>query len=83
MANKKTTSKAAQVASSTKRKEFESKNGKDKDKKQAEPQEEQKKDIPVRLITSLSALALFVLFGVIFFNPDGAIINIFYNRTNI
>ena len=78
MANKKTTSKAAQVASSSKKKEAASKNHKEKETKEVQNEQEHKKDIPVRLITSLSALALFVLFGVIFFNPDGAIVNIFY-----
>ena len=78
MANKKTTSKAAQVASSSKKKEAASKNPKEKETKEGQNEQEKKKDIPVRLITSLSALALFVLFGVIFFNPDGAIVNIFY-----
>ena len=78
MAYKKTTSKAAQVESSTKNKENNSKNTTEKKSKDTQNEPEKKRDIPIRLITSLSALALFVMFGVIFFNPDGAIIGIFY-----
>ena len=77
MAQKKTTSKAAQVASSAKKTPNHSKASPDKHKK-GQPEPENKKEIPIRLITSLVSLALFLLFGVIFFNPDGAIIGLIY-----
>ncbi len=50
-------------------------------KKQAEkkqPEKQERVRIPVRLVSSVIALSLFVLFLVMFLNPDGALVNLVY-----
>ena len=82
MAQKKTTSKAAKAAASSKsvktaarssasvKSTDTKKNGNTKAQSEAP-----KREVPIRLITSLVFLAAFLLFGVIFINSDGAIIS--------
>ena len=78
MAQKKKTSKAAQVASSAKKKNVSYKKSTGKSWASSADAPEKKREVPLRLITSLISLGLFVLFGIIFFNPDGAIIGALY-----
>ncbi len=78
MAQKKTTSQAQKAASKSKAKSKTSQNNESKTKKPAE-QEEQKFQIPPRFISSAIFGGLFVLFLVIFFNHDGALIKLIYN----
>ncbi len=42
------------------------------------PKKEEKTRVPDRLINAIVAAAMFILFLVIFLNPDGALINLFY-----
>ena len=76
MAQKKTTSQAQKAASKSKSKT--AKNTASKTKKPVE-QEEQKFHIPPRFISSAIFGSLFVLFLVIFFNHDGALIKLIYH----
>ena len=74
MAQKKTTTQAQRAASK-------SKNGKTdaaKNKKKDAQPEEQKFQIPPRLISSVICGGLFVLFFVIFLNQDGALTKLIY-----
>ena len=69
MAQRKTNSKAERVTAA---KRNAGKNNK------AKNSAEKKRDVPVRLIISVSALALFVLFLVILLNSEGAVTKLFY-----
>ena len=53
---------------------------KSNNKKYDKVQQKKERDIPVRLIVALSALALFVLFVVILLNPEGVLIQFFYRQ---
>ncbi len=77
MAQKKTTSQAQKAASKSKAKSQTAKNSDSKTNKPAE-QEEPKFQIPPRFISSAIFGCLFVLFLVIFFNHDGALIKLIY-----
>ena len=89
MAQKKNSSKAAQVAASSRKKAGSGKSGAESKKKTDSKRADNKKndsktpekgrDIPVRLISSIVFLALFVLFLVIFITPNGAILHLLYN----
>ena len=70
MAEKKKQSHAEKAASQAKGKSTNNKSRKSGDKKQSQPA---KTDIPVRVISSLIFVSLFVLLLVLFINNDGAI----------
>ena len=80
MATKKSTSQAQRAASGSSRKPAAGKNTKQSAKsvQQTKPQKE-KVHIPARLISSTVIAALFVLFLVMFLNPDGALIKLIYD----
>ena len=80
MATKKSTSQAQRAASGSSRKPAAGKNTKQSAKsvQKTKPQKE-KVHIPARLISSTVIAALFVLFLVMFLNPDGALIKLIYD----
>ena len=71
MAQKKSISKAKKASTASKRNTSQNNKSKQVATK--------KRDVPVRLIVSLSALALFVLFLVILLNSEGAVTKLFYD----
>ncbi len=77
MAQSRKPTQASRAAASQKKSRSEKKTTEQKGSAKV-PQMQDKTDIPVRLITSLVFIALFILFLVILFNSDGAIINLFY-----
>ena len=81
MAQKKTSTQASRVASSKKNSSTSKKSNSSSGKKQETGKvvPAQKTEIPIRLISSLVALAFFILFLAILFNSDGAIIQPFYH----
>ncbi len=76
MAAKKKKSRAEQAASAAKEKAY-----KNKKKSSGAKNSKEGKDnaVPVRLITSVVFLGMFILFLVIFFNPDGALTSLLAN----
>ena len=79
MANKKKLSSAEKAVSATKQKKSASKKNTSKSSKKSAAKETTGFSIPVRFITSVLCLGLFVLFGVIALNPEGALVTIFGN----
>ena len=78
MAEQKPKSQAEKAALAKKNKASASKTAQNtKNKKGSEKKQEDKILIPFRLVTSLICLALFVLFLVIFLQPDGALVKLF------
>jgi len=78
MAEQKPKSQAEKAALAKKSKASASKSAQNtKNKKGNEKKQEDKILIPFRLVTSLICLALFVLFLVIFLQPDGALVKLF------
>ena len=78
MADQKPKSQAEKAALAKKSKTSASKSAQNsKNKKGNEKKQEEKVLIPNRLITSLICLALFILFLVIFLQPDGALVKLF------
>ena len=75
MASKKPKTQAEQAASSAKKKASAKQNNSN-NKKSMPVKEPDKRRVPVRVITSLAFLGLFVLFLVIFFAPEGAILTL-------
>ena len=78
MANKKPKTQAEQAASSAKKKAS-AKQSNTSNKKTTPKNEVKERQVPVRVITSLVFLGLFVLFLVIFFAPEGAILTLIAN----
>ena len=79
MATKKT-SQAQRAASGSSKKPAPAKNTKQNSKTAiSKKPEKEKVHIPVRLISSTVIAALFVLFLVMFLNPDGALVKLIYN----
>ena len=81
MAAKKTTSQAEKAASQAKRKG--SPSGKSAGSKGGNPQKdavqsEKINQLPIRVIVSLVSLILFIVFLVMYWKPDGAVLKIFY-----
>ena len=74
MAPKKTSTQAQRAASKSKKR----KSDETKSKKNDAQQEEQKFQIPPRLISSVICAGLFILFFVIFLNQDGALTKLIY-----
>ena len=88
MATKKPVSQAQKTSSNTKKNVDTSKKntktaakatGKQTAKPSVKKAEEEKVHIPVRLISSTVIAAMFVLFLVMFLNPDGALVKFIYN----
>ncbi len=78
MADKKAKSQAEKAAQARKSKSGASSKASQNSKtKKAANDQEEKLIVPLRLITSLICLALFVLFLVIFLQPDGALVKLF------
>ena len=79
MAEKKTTSQAQKAVHDAKKKSSASKKASAaKQNKKEVPKESVFKDIPIRWMSSAISLGVFVLFLVIFLNPEGALMSIFY-----
>ncbi len=72
MENRNRKSQAEKAASSSRQKS----NKTSSQNKATAPVASKENNIPVRLITSISFLILFILFVVIFFNPDGALMKV-------
>ena len=84
MANKKKTTRAEKAVSATKQKQSAAKknsNGKNSSKsgKNTAAKETTGFSIPVRFVTAVICMGLFILFGVIALNPEGALVTIFGN----
>ena len=77
MAETKKTTQASRVASSKKNSTTEKSKANQKASSK-QPEKKPANEIPTRLISSLVALAFFVLFLVTMFNSDGAIVKLFY-----
>ncbi len=73
MADNLNKSRAQKAASSQKR------SGTTQKKKNTKVQEPEQVIFPPRLISSAIAIVLFILFVVMFLNPDGALVNLFYS----
>ena len=80
MATKKKTSQAQRAASGSVKKPASGKNTKQNAKPvQKKKPEKEKVRLPARLISSTVIAALFVLFLVMFLNPDGALVKLIYD----
>ena len=80
MATKKNTSQAQRAASGSSKKSASIKNTKQPSKAVINKKPEKEKvHIPARLISSTVIAALFVLFLVMFLNPDGALVKLIYD----
>ena len=78
MAQTKKPTQASRVASS-KKNSVTGKSTASQKKESKQPEQKPGVEIPVRLISSLTALAFFVVFLVTMFNSDGAIVHLFYS----
>ena len=76
MATKKTKTQAERAASSAKNKASAKKSTNSSKKQAKQNATEEKRGMPVRVISSLAFLGLFILFLVIFFAPEGAILTL-------
>jgi len=79
MAKKKTSSQAQKAAASKRKSSSVGKKAADSKNNSAPARASSQNRIPVRLLTSLICVGLFVLFLVIFFEPEGAVVRLLQN----